>query len=289
MYDSIIEIYKEVLEGKIDRFPKNFWNNEGKKRAEILFKYLFNEVLKWDDEKILKDFNYDVLLKYKLTFALKKFYNKSIHELLSALYPKLILGVSKEITIDIYKQVLKEKRKRFPKHFWDYKGEEKSKIIFKYLIEEVLEWDGEKIIKDFNYEMVSKYKLTSPFCEYYNKAVGNILNTIYPELLNGQRVPVTKETCKKISIAQTNLSKEKRENITRGSRENRYCEEYAKKLSDTKLGESNPQHKLKAEQVIEIKQLWTTGNYSCVILHEMFGVKRQTISDIVHGRTWKHI
>jgi hypothetical protein len=289
MSDSIIEIYKEVLEGKKDRFPKNFWNNEGEQKAEIVFKYLFNEVLKWDNKKILKDFNYAVVSKYKLTFVLEKFYNKSIHELLLKLYPKLILGVSKEIIIDIYKQVLNGKRKRFPKYFWDYKGEEKSEIIFKYLFEEVLKWDGERIIKDFNYDMVSEYKLTSPFCEYYNRAIGNILNNIYPELLNGQRLPVTDETCKKISIAQTNLSKEKRENITRGSRENRYCEEYAKKLSDTKLGESNPQHKLKAEQVMEIKRLWATGIYTCVSLQDMFEVKRQTISDIVHGRTWKHL
>lgn len=191
--------------------------------------------------------------------------------------------------IDIYKDILNGKRLRFPKNFWDDKGKEKSDIIFKYLIEEILEWDSNELIENFNYEIVSNYKLTSPYCNYYNRSLGNLINSIYPDLLKGGRIPVSEDTCKKISIAQLNLSKEKRENIIIGIRENRYCEEYAKKLSETKIGESNPNHKLKAEQVIKIRNLWVTGNYSCIKLQDMFGVKRQTISDIVYNRTWKHL
>jgi len=92
-----------------------------------------------------------------------------------------------------------------------------------------------------------------------------------------------------MSISAKNMTVAKRENIIKGIREKRYCKEYAKKLSDGKLGELNPQHKLKTEQVIEIKKLWNIGTYTTTSLGESFGVKRQTIADIVYGRTWKQV
>lgn len=70
---------------------------------------------------------------------------------------------------------------------------------------------------------------------------------------------------------------------------NNYSKEYLKKLSDTKLGELNPQHKLNVGKVIEIKKLWSYGFYTTASLGEKFGIKRQTIADIVYGRTWKQV
>lgn len=191
--------------------------------------------------------------------------------------------------VAIYKEILDNSRKRFLINFWDDNGKEKAKKIFKYLFEDILKWDVEKIVTHFNYEMVCQYKLTSPYKKYYNGAIGNIVNDIYPDYLKGKRIPFTDKTKIKISIAQKNLSIEKRESITKGARENRYTKEYAKKLSDTKLGEINPQHKLKTEQVIEIKKLWATGIYTTTYLGEKFKISRQSIADIVYGRTWKHL
>lgn len=191
--------------------------------------------------------------------------------------------------IEIYKGILSGTRKRFPRNFWVKDGKYKSIIIFKYLIEEVLKWDKDKIINEFGYEIISKYKLTAPYNDIYLKVKSNVIKEIYPELITNTRMQRKEITRKRISEAQKNLPKYKRDYITKGAREHRYCEEYAKKLSDTKLGEINPQHKLKSEQVIEIRRLWATGNYSCVVLGEKFGVKRQTITDIVYGRTWKHL
>ena len=105
---------------------------------------------------------------------------------------------------------------------------------------------------------------------------------------NGTLSP-SPETRLKISIAQKNLSPEKRERINHGIRTKRYNEEYAKKLSDTKLGEINPQAKLTANKVKEIKKLWNTGNYSTASLGKRFQISRQSVADIVKGRTWKHV
>lgn len=99
----------------------------------------------------------------------------------------------------------------------------------------------------------------------------------------------TEETKRKISIAQKNLSPEKRANILYGQRNNRYSPEYAKKLSDTKLGTINPQSKLTEKDIVEIRKLWATGNYTTTTIADKYPVSRQSIADIVYGRTWKQV
>lgn len=191
--------------------------------------------------------------------------------------------------IEIYKEILVGKRKRFPKRFWVDNGKENARIIFKYLIEEILQLSQVELLNNFNYDTVSQYKLTAPYDRFYNQCIGNLIKDIYPNLIKGKNLPMREVSKIKMSIIQKNLSPEKRERITKGSRENRYTKEYAKKLSDTKLGEINPQHKLKTEQVIEIKELWSTGIYTTASLGEKYKISRQSIADIVYGRTWKHV
>lgn len=54
-------------------------------------------------------------------------------------------------------------------------------------------------------------------------------------------------------------------------------------------GENNWHSKLKESQVIEIVELYSTGNYSQQQLGEMFGVEHSIISGIITGKNWKHI
>jgi len=68
-----------------------------------------------------------------------------------------------------------------------------------------------------------------------------------------------------------------------------YSREYLKKLSNKKIGELNPSHKLTIENVIEIKKLWSLGDYTTTSLGKKFNISRQSIADIVYGRTWKHL
>jgi len=191
--------------------------------------------------------------------------------------------------ITIYKEILDGRRKRFPRNFLKQKNINDCKIVFYYLFNNVLKLTTEDIVEKLDYNMISKFKLTTPFNKFCDGNFGDLLKLVYPQLNINRRRPMQKYIRNKISIAQKNLSSEKHENIVRGMRTKRYTKEYAKKLSDTKLGEINPQHKLKSDQVRRIKRLWSTGNYSAIRLGEQFGVKRQTITDIVYGRTWKHI
>ena len=54
-------------------------------------------------------------------------------------------------------------------------------------------------------------------------------------------------------------------------------------------GSSHGRSKLSAEQVIEIRKLYNSGQYSCRKLGKMFGVDGKSIADIVNGRNWTHL
>lgn len=104
-----------------------------------------------------------------------------------------------------------------------------------------------------------------------------------------RRRKISEETRRKLSLANRKLSEQSRANILYGIRHNRYTPEYAKKLSDTKLGEINPQAILTADDVREIRRLYRPYKCSQYKLAEMYGVGRSTIQDIIERKTWAHI
>lgn len=115
--------------------------------------------------------------------------------------------------------------------------------------------------------------------------------------LKGKKM--SEETKNKMSISRIGhpfwgkkdyiMSDKAKENIRQGINEKRYTEEYAQKLSDTKKGTKNHQSKLTEKQVIEIRNLHKTGQWSHQAIADRYNVKRPTISDIINKRTWKHI
>lgn len=60
-----VEVYKLRLDGKIDRFPRGFWQlSEGRENAKKCVRYLLEEVLGYkSDESIKKNFGSNTLEK----------------------------------------------------------------------------------------------------------------------------------------------------------------------------------------------------------------------------------
>lgn|SRR5574340_524495 len=56
-----------------------------------------------------------------------------------------------------------------------------------------------------------------------------------------------------------------------------------------RCGEDDPKHKLTADQVLSIRQLYQKGQHTQDALGVMFGVHRTTIESILHRRTWKRL
>ena len=54
-------------------------------------------------------------------------------------------------------------------------------------------------------------------------------------------------------------------------------------------GEHNGASKLKDKDVIEIRKLYNTKNYTTIKLGKMYGVTRSTISYIVNNKTYTHL
>ncbi|MGV2887197.1 hypothetical protein [Paenibacillus taichungensis] len=76
----------------------------------------------------------------------------------------------------------------------------------------------------------------------------------------------------------------------------RSTDTYSQKLSATQTGELNSGSKLTSDQVLKIRGLYlamlNSGYKKSEAQYELadqFRVKRPTISDIVLGRTWKHL
>jgi DNA-binding MarR family transcriptional regulator len=64
---------------------------------------------------------------------------------------------------------------------------------------------------------------------------------------------------------------------------------FSKGLSNTPRGEDRASAKLKADQVLEIRSLWATGNHTQKELGMRFGIAKNTITTITKRNTWKHI
>jgi hypothetical protein len=54
-------------------------------------------------------------------------------------------------------------------------------------------------------------------------------------------------------------------------------------------GMERPQAKSTDAQIIEIRKLYGTGNFTMNEIGEMFGYPYRSISDIVRGKSWKHL
>lgn len=54
-------------------------------------------------------------------------------------------------------------------------------------------------------------------------------------------------------------------------------------------GETNPQAKLTADQVMEIRSNYASGEFTQKTLAELYGVDHRTISKIVRNKRWQHV
>jgi len=54
-------------------------------------------------------------------------------------------------------------------------------------------------------------------------------------------------------------------------------------------GETNPSSKLDETAVRSILVIWRSGTQSQRQIAEAFGISQQTVSNIVHRRTWAHL
>jgi hypothetical protein len=110
---------------------------------------------------------------------------------------------------------------------------------------------------------------------------------IFSDVKKGEKNPnwkgrsCTEETRRKKSIA---FAKEKNPFFGK-----KHSEEAKKRMSEKRLGKNNKNSILTEEQVLEIREKYSSGNYTQKELGQLFGVKEVTIFKIIKKITWKHI
>ncbi|MGA5662836.1 DUF4046 domain-containing protein [Bacillus bombysepticus] len=160
---NIEQIYQEILEGKRRRFPPNTWSDDQDNNlAKRVIKYLIENVLKWDEKKIVSDWKEKLIIKYKLGGLLSVKYNGSPYEMINDVYP------------DCFKEWV---FKMTPKNYWT---KATALEALKWTIEEKEKLTDNELLEVYNVHWLSSHKLNSP-CRIFWKGIPYIMiNELYP-------------------------------------------------------------------------------------------------------------
>lgn len=131
---SIISIYEDVLNGKRIQFPLYTWctPKESKQSLIYLLRYLVIDKFKWNRKDFCHKFCLKIIKEYKLNTGFLKVYNRNIYPLVTDAFP--------EWNIKAWEM----ESSRVPAGFWT---EETAIQATKWLIEERLKWDMDRISK----------------------------------------------------------------------------------------------------------------------------------------------
>jgi hypothetical protein len=101
----------------------------------------------------------------------------------------------------------------------------------------------------------------------------------------------TQETRNRLSLSLRGLKRtdETRRNMSKAKTGLRHTEQTKEKLSLMYRGERSLTSKLTEEEVKEIRRLHLENGVRNMDLAIVYSVDRSTISDIVRGKTWKHL
>ncbi|EEM80251.1 DUF4046 domain-containing protein [Bacillus thuringiensis] len=160
---NIEQIYQEILDGKRRRFPPNTWSDDQDNNlARRVIKYLIENVLKWDEKKIISDWKEKLIIKYKLGGLLSVKYNGSPYAMINDVYP------------DYFKEWV---FKMTPKNYWT---KETALEALKWTIEEKEKLTDNELLEVYSCYWLSNHKLNSP-CRIFWKGIPYIMiNELYP-------------------------------------------------------------------------------------------------------------
>lgn len=85
------------------------------------------------------------------------------------------------------------------------------------------------------------------------------------------------------------MSDEYKEKCRKRQTGKKYNQETKDKHSILSSGENNGSSKLKADDVIKIRELYSFGNHTYKMLSKQYNIDKSTIAQIIKRKTWKHI
>lgn len=150
---NLITEYEQTLIGhRYSVFPTYFCYSDNSNEAMALsvMKYAFETYLRWSPEdirdyltmNILKLLKLDGLLKY-IHFPIELNPDKDLYYLAWAIYPELNDYSCKDLTLNVYKNLMNKKIEKYPKEFFTgMDGMARACICLKYMIEQNLQFES---------------------------------------------------------------------------------------------------------------------------------------------------
>lgn len=128
---TIIEIYHDVLSEERTYFPMYTWDQPDSKEQLIkLARYIMLEMLQMNRQDVLEQINLEFLTKHKIGSAVRRCYKKEICNFVNECFPEW------EVKPWEFKKTC------VPVAYWN---EETMTAATKWLINDVLKWDLEKV------------------------------------------------------------------------------------------------------------------------------------------------
>ena len=160
-----VDVYKMVLKGRvIKRFPRGFWQQpEAKQNAAKCTRYLIEEELNYDEEKLKQNSTKALFEKNKLTGMLQTCFNSSPYEAIDNAYPNK------------YKEW---EFKCAPNSFW--KDKENGIKATKWLVEEKLKLSDEELKEHLSQKLFEINGLSGMLQYCFNDSPYEAINSAYP-------------------------------------------------------------------------------------------------------------
>ena len=158
------DVYKMVLHSnEIKKFPNGFWKKENSKQnAAKCTRFLFEEILKYDDNKLKNELSFKIFKDNKLRAMLQSCFNNSPYEAINNAYPNK------------YKEW---EFKSAPKGYWNKKNGIKAT---KWLIEEKLKLNDKELKQQLSIKLFEDNGLLGMLNICFNCSPYKAINNAYP-------------------------------------------------------------------------------------------------------------
>ena len=184
-----IFMYNQILSGEIKNFNAYFFSSAYKRKRLInLIRYLIENKLEISPEEAVKVLNKKTFEEYRLTSILKyiekppELEKNDFSYIVYYAYPELPHASQQELSIELYKKVLDNKKKSFPKnYFYDLdKGDERARYCLQYLQGKVLKLSIKEFYTILDPDLLKKYKLKILLNVSYLD-INDLMNSVYGE------------------------------------------------------------------------------------------------------------
>ena len=177
-YKAIMAAYPKLPFNAWDfvNAPNEYWQGEtGRENAIRATKWLIEDKLKWSKSEVKEKITHQVFIDNNLLGMLKRVYNCSIWEAINDSYPNQFMPW--EIGVHVANE------------YWT---KERGIAATKWLIEEKLKWDKNKICENLTKEVFIKNNLYGMLQRCFESSPYRAINETYPNLIkewNLKKVP----------------------------------------------------------------------------------------------------